>query len=83
MNEFGFKYKNLFMKLKAIIITLIAINFLFFSCNKDGYGPSIKGKIVYRSCASTVIQVLDPAHYNLTQDTWQMSPSSPVYNKCI
>ena len=65
--------------MKALIITVIAINCMFFSCEKNGYGPKIKGKLVHTSCASAVVQVLDPSQYNLGQASWQQSSSSPVY----
>jgi hypothetical protein len=66
--------------MKALLILLIAMNCMFFSCEKSGYGPKIKGKVVYTSCATVVIQVLDPLHYQLGQATWQQTSSSPVYN---
>jgi hypothetical protein len=67
-------------KWKGIIICLVAINFVFFRCERDATTPTIKGKLVYRSCASAVVQIRDSAYFNFGQASWQMSPSSPVYN---
>lgn len=75
--------------MKAVLIAAIGICSMFFSCEQDGYGPKVKAKVVYGSCAVTVVQVLDPAHYQLGEPSWQHSPSEPVFqnvftvkNKC-
>ena len=52
---------------------------MFFSCSKTGNGTLIKGKLVYSSCATAVIQIMEPAHFDLGQATWQQSPQLPVY----
>ncbi len=66
--------------MRIALITIIAINCMFFSCEKKAYGPKVKAKLVHESCASAVVQVLDPAHYNLGQSSWQQSPTTPTYS---
>ena len=66
--------------MKSLLFVLIATNFMFYSCEKSGYGPSIRGKLVHRSCASAVVQILDQSQKHLGQESWQMTPTSPVYH---
>jgi hypothetical protein len=66
--------------MKALIIVVIAFQCMFFSCEKKGHGPTVRGKLVYRSCATAVVQVLDSTSSPITVTNWQMSPSSPTYN---
>lgn len=65
--------------MKGLLIAIIAMNFMFFSCEKQSDGPRIKGKLVYTSCATAVVQILDANYYNLGQATWQQSSNKPVY----
>ena len=58
---------------------MIISNFIFFACEKNGSGTKIKAKLVHSSCASDVVQILDPSHYNLGQSSWQLSSNTPVY----
>jgi len=66
-----------YMKYLFIIIAFIAAG--YSTCHKTASNKPIRGKLVFRSCASTVIQVLDSAYYQITQSTWQQSPGTPVY----
>ena len=59
-----------------ILIQILAL--LINSCTKSVSQPSIKGTVVYRSCATIVVQVLDEQHKNLGQD-WQQSKDSPAF----
>lgn len=53
------------------LILLVGFISLLQSCIKEEDTPVVRGKLVYRSCASIVVQVLDSAHFNLGQTTWQ------------
>lgn len=48
---------------------------IYATCRKNGQSELISGKIVYRSCATTVVEVTDPAFYAIAQDSWQQDPS--------
>jgi hypothetical protein len=62
-----------------ILVTIPLLVLLFGSCKKSNDCGLVKGKVVHRSCASIVVQVLDPANYNLGQQQWQQTDNSPVY----
>ena len=64
--------------MKTFLFAALIISWL--RCNKKLTGDSIKGKLIYRSCASTVVEVLDSKHYSLSVDNWQQSPAKPTYN---
>ncbi len=66
--------------MKPLLIIIIATHCMLFSCGKKGYGPRIKGKLVYTSCATAVVEVLDPSQFHLGQASWQQSSATPVYN---
>jgi len=66
--------------MRVIFLLLISFCCMFFSCEKSGYGPTIKGKLVHSSCASDVVQILDSSQYHLGQTSWQQSSATPVYN---
>ncbi len=66
--------------MKGMLIAVIALNFMFFSCEKQTDGPRIKGKLVHSSCASKVVQILDANYYSLGQQNWQQSANTPVFN---
>lgn len=53
--------------------------FLLLSCAKNSEQPVIKGKLIYRSCASVVVQVLDTQYYSVAQNSWRQSESKPEY----
>ena len=38
----------------------------------------VKAKLVYRSCATIAVEVLDPGHYSLGQADWTQNPSGPT-----
>ena len=61
------------------LIILLTIFGLLSSCRKSSDTPYIKGKLVYRSCATIAVEVLDSNYYNLGQASWQQSNSKPVY----
>ena len=78
--------------MKNLFIILIAL--LTASCiqlpntGTDNSTQRIKAKVIRITCATTVIQVLDPAHYNLGE-TWTIEGTSNTYehvavvsNKC-
>lgn len=78
--------------LYSMKLSLIAIAFgclLAYSCKPSGYyGPKIRGKVVRITCATTVIQVLDSAYYDLGE-TWPVhgttdtiQHAAQVLNKC-
>ena len=59
-----------------------------FHKEANGLGELAKAKVIRITCATTVIQVLDPAHYNLGE-TWTIEGTSNTYehvavvsNKC-
>lgn len=56
------------MKISIAVFTAFT---LIFSCAKTNNQPLIKGKLVYRSCATTVVEVLDAKFFSLGQDSWQ------------
>ena len=60
-------------------ILLLAI-FGLFSCKKSTDGTIITGKVVYRSCASIVVQVTDSSHFYLGENGWQQKPNKGVYD---
>lgn len=79
-------------------LSVLLISVLLFSCAKlpnkgssnsaNDSNQRIKAKVIRISCASTVIQVLDPAYYNLGE-TWSMQGDEKaldhvavVANKC-
>jgi len=66
--------------MRAFLIAIIAMNFMFFSCEKQCAAPKIKGKVVHSSCATTVVQILDANYYQLGQSTWQQSANKPMYS---
>jgi hypothetical protein len=66
-------------KMKKIFIILSAF-FVLAGCEKTNETPVIKGKLVYHSCATTVVQILDEQHYNYGQDSWRQSPSKEEFN---
>jgi len=41
---------------------------------------AIEGKVIHKSCASVVIQVTDSTYYYLTQENWQRTAKSVIYN---
>ncbi len=63
------------MKTKLIILVVAIFG---ASCEKKD-GAVIKGKLIYRSCATTVVQVLDPEYFYLTQAEWKQSDTRPTY----
>lgn len=68
--------KTLFMK------QLILIFYAFFAlaaCSKNNEYPLTKGKLVYRSCATIVVQVLDSTQFSIAQSSWQQDASKPVF----
>ncbi len=65
--------------MKRIAILMLASVFIFAGCSKKNAAPQmIKGKYVYSSCASSIIQVLDPQFQDLGV-TWQRYTNDPVY----
>ena len=42
-------------------------------------GKVVRGKVIYRSCATIAIQVLDKAYLKLGQPNWRQAKSKPVY----
>lgn len=66
--------------MKQIVLVFVALNCMFFSCEKESEGPVIRGKLVYSSCATDVVEILDPAFYDLGQASWQQSASTPTYS---
>ncbi len=66
--------------MRNALLLVISICFMFFSCEKKGYGPTIKGKVVHSSCAIDVVQILDATQHHLGQNSWQHSATTPVYN---
>ncbi len=38
----------------------------------------IRGKLVYKSCATIAVQVLDPGSYGLGQKNWRQAKGKPV-----
>ena len=76
-------------------LLFILMSVVIFSCNKlpsngngNNDGAKIKGKVIRITCASTTIQILDSAFYNLGE-TWTMNGTSNTYehiatvaNKC-
>lgn len=65
------------MKYLFIIVAFIGAG--YSTCEQTASNKPIRGKLVFRSCASTVIQVLDSAYYKIAQSIWQQSPGTPVY----
>jgi len=63
--------------MKNSFLVVLLLGFLAFK--KTNNDAIIKGKLVHRSCASIVVQVLDANFYSLGQSSWQQSPSKPVY----
>ncbi len=60
---------------------LLVIQILMQGCIKHCNQPLIKGKLIYRSCASIVVEVLDSNYYSLGQSTWQSSmPPKNIYH---
>jgi hypothetical protein len=60
---------------KSILMSLALISlFSNFQCGKEDLKTTsnqcIKAKLVYKSCASTVIEILDPNHFSLTETNW-------------
>ncbi len=60
---------------KSIVTSLLLISlFSNFQCGKEDLKATttqcIKAKLVYNSCASTVIEILDPNHFSLTESNW-------------
>jgi len=79
-------------------VILLFVSVAFFACNKlpaNGNGNNdsndstkIKAKVIRITCASTVIEILDAAHYNLGV-SWTMEGTTNSYehvavvaNKC-
>ncbi|HEV8081477.1 MAG TPA: hypothetical protein VGP43_12245 [Chitinophagaceae bacterium] len=65
--------------MKSLFIIIVFIGSGYTTCKQTAANKPIRGKLIFRSCASTVIQVLDSAYYKITQSTWQQSPGTPVY----
>ena len=63
------------MKLTLLLSPLI----VFCSFLPTQKKPIIKGKLVYRSCATLVIQVIDAKHFAITQNSWQPENSGKKY----
>lgn len=64
-----------------IVSFLFALQIFMQGCVKHCNQPLIKGKLVYRSCASIVVEILDSNYYSLGQSTWQSSmPPKDVYD---
>ena len=61
------------------LILIFAASLVLSACEKTNDQPLIKGKLVHRSCASVVVQVLDSTKYFIAQNTWQQDSSKPVY----
>lgn len=65
---------------------IIAISIIMFSCSKlpasgnsGGDGLRIKAKVIRITCASTTIDILDAAHYNLGE-SWTIEGTTNTYN---
>lgn len=61
--------------IKSIVTSLLLISlFSNFQCGKEDLKTTtsecIKAKLVYKSCASTVIEILDPNHFSLAETNW-------------
>jgi hypothetical protein len=70
--------KNEFiMKVRILIM---AAFIMIGGCTKTHEQVDIKGKVVYRSCASVVVEVLDENYYWLGQDNWQQNSSRPTFS---
>ena len=77
--------KNLFI----ILATLLSVSCIQLpNAGNSNSTQRIKAKVIRITCATTVIQVLDPAHYNLGE-TWTIEGTSNTYehvavvsNKC-
>lgn len=61
-------------------VTIAIITSIFATCRKATDNEATRGKVVHRSCATVVVQVLDSNHHHLGQATWQQSPSKPLFN---
>jgi hypothetical protein len=75
--QFRFQVKKAIC-MKRYLLALFIVT-TAFSCERTTHGPEIRGKLVHRTCASSVVQILDPNQYHLGQASWQMSSTSPVY----
>lgn len=72
-----------------ILVTLFSVSCIqIHNTGNTNTGQRIKAKVIRITCASTVIQVLDSAYYNLGE-TWTMQGTSNTYehvavvsNKC-
>lgn len=53
------------------LILLLSVVLSLFACKKSNEQPFIKGKLIYRSCATVAVQVLDSNYYSIAQDTWK------------
>ena len=63
------------------ILTVIMLFTLWSkSCEKVQKNTLVKGKVIYRSCATIAVQVLDEKHKSLGQPTWQMAEEKTVFN---
>jgi hypothetical protein len=73
--------------MKTVILFMASL-LLAAGCTKDaktktsprGNSDVVQGKVVYRSCATIVVQVLDSAHFGLGQLSWQKSTGDPIYS---
>ena len=61
-------------------ILLLSVVLSVLGCQKSNEQPVIKGKLVYRSCATIAVQVLDTNYYSIAQDTWKNPTSKEDYS---
>ena len=61
------------------IILLLAIVLTLLACKKSNEQPVIKGKLIYRSCATVAMQVLDSNFYSIAQDNWKNQTTKEDY----
>ncbi len=61
------------------LILLLSVVFILLAGKKSSEQTIVKGKLVYRSCATIVVQVLDSSYYSITQNTWKDPTSKKDY----
>ncbi len=60
---------------------LIAFLSFFLLClnQEQPLKKLIRGKLVYNTCATAIIQIKDPSYFHLGQKIWQKTPSDVEY----
>jgi len=64
---------------KITVFLLLALTSVKFTAAQPDKQGVIKARLIYVSCASIVVEIMNPGYYYLGQDKWRHSSKEPEY----